>query len=227
MKEVAFEVRFPALLRIENELHRFQDKIRDDFPAVSKALSGVLSPSGGIVGSPETVWEFVNEEIQLRVKVRNNSLALISTEYKSFDVFYPKIKECTDHFLGTYEISDVSRIGLRYIDDHTFGGDYLQEYKKFFVPVFDSQRIQLEDVVSHQIAVRRRKGEHLLTSRLLLLEADDGYHYIMDTDSFHEERKVERGRILSIVEELHKNVIEEFHDYITDEFVSYLRGDVE
>ena len=226
LKEVAYEVRFPALLRIENEISQYQDRIREDFPEVGKTIGGLISPTGGIIGPGEVSWQFRNDDIQLQLRVKNNSLALISTSYKSFDDFLPKIKECTESFLDTYQIPYVTRIGLRYIDDFCFGDDAMEEFEKFFIPAFNSEIINSKDTVDHRIEIRQRKGEHFLTLRTVMAKDGEGItHYIMDTDSYHDSDKVNKEDIIGVVNELHSNVLEEFHRFVTDDFVLHLRGD--
>ncbi len=223
LREVAFEIRFPALLRIENEIYRFQDEIRDDFPVVAKSFSGPVPSSEGLMVPMASVWEFNNEDLQLRLRVKTNSLGLISTKYKSFDVFQPAIKDCIEKFLATYEIPYVNRIGLRYIDDYVFKGDPHEEYGRFFVPTFNKDKIALEDVINHRTEIRRRVGVGFLTLRAAFMQVEDAYHYVLDTDSYFENAHVEATKIIEVLDELHQSALSEFHAYVTDDFVEYLR----
>ena len=223
VKEVAYEIRFPPDLRILAELYRYQQTIKDKLPKVGKVHGFEISLPGGIPSYLEGPWLFEDSEDNLQAKITMNSFAVTSRKHKTFDRFYPQLKDLTERFIKTYSIPSITRVGLRYINDITLGSDSIGELSRFFVSPFDHARIRYEDLVSASAEIRRKKGDSFLTLRVSFHQDQEGKtHYVIDTDSYFE-RNLPVGDLFRIVETLHDNAIREFHDNITDAYVERLR----
>ena len=135
--EVAFEVRFPIVLKIEAESPvSFQESIRKEYPRYERAtgilgqlpkiipdeLKGLLDSFGGALPGTRVIHKFVSNDrkrtIQLgtRPQQEHSFLAVSVHDYTRWEEFKPLISRLTQALEQSYFPSDYTRIGLRYID---------------------------------------------------------------------------------------------------------------
>jgi uncharacterized protein (TIGR04255 family) len=212
LKEVVCELRFPAVLKIEHGIVDFQDKIREDLPTFGL---------GERIGFPrEKFWEFRNENEDLKVGVRINSLAISSYRYKKFNDFFPELKKYTKIFVETFDISSVLRIGLRYINEYIFEtNDAIEEYFRYFVPNFNEERINLAQARAFSLELRKRLEDSDLNLRNDFRKNEqDQYRYILDIDSYVN-KKIRWNEVFDKIQALHDIVVKEFHENINNAFI--------
>lgn len=126
--EVICQLRFPAILKIDNEVPAdFQDIIREEFPNfIDKAqISFGVGPlvkdqieSGALISELPSQssknYEFNSEGEKWKVNLARNFLALSSRDYKRWEEFKTYLNIPLNSLIGNYAPSHYSRIGLRY-----------------------------------------------------------------------------------------------------------------
>ncbi len=223
LREVAYEVRFTPDLRIPYGIHRFQKEIRNQLPIIGRTADFVIGAQGVGTSPVESAWQFEDDEENLLVKVRANSLGIVTRKHRTFEVFYPHIERITSLFTGLYEVQSVNRVGFRYINDIRLGDSPRDELERFFVPAFNASRVSYENIVSTATNLRERRGDRFLTLRTQLSNGAQGdFHYLLDIDAYHE-GQVKVELLPKVVNDLHKIAIKEFHANITDAFIEKLR----
>jgi uncharacterized protein (TIGR04255 family) len=119
--EVVCELRFPPILRIDNEIpSEFQELVRGIFPGfekqnviqlpnlpeeVSKALAGNLP-------RPTLLFQSPDESSHIALTSRN--MAILSNKYEDWATYKQSIELALSAFIAVYNPSFFERIGIRY-----------------------------------------------------------------------------------------------------------------
>ena len=114
------QVRMTPVLRMESYIPDIQDRLRKNgFPKVRRRVVRIESQDqkGKTLQIEErSDWEFVNKGDQVALVVSENSMAMITSNYTSFDEFAGQLENCLDIVHEVVAISGVERLGLRYVD---------------------------------------------------------------------------------------------------------------
>ena len=223
VKEVAYEIRFPPYLRIPYEIYKFQEKIRDQLPTVLKSAEFALASSGMVNPQMDMKWAFEDTVENLRVSVDINALAVVSRKHRSFDDFFPKIKQMTDLFCASYGIDSFSRVGLRYVNEIPLGERPADLFNTLFVPSWNTTRIRPENILGAEFVARQARGTAFLTLRNAFRAQPPLTSYIIDIDAYAEGAPIPKDRLYNIVNDLHNAAITEFHENVTDALIDRLR----
>ena len=121
--EIIGQIKFPQNAEIQNGLPvKFQKEVSRDFPffetqelkSVSFELENNLKNSRVRPENSSYLFNFLSENKKLRVSLARDFLALTSIDYKSWDIFFPKLEAVFQTLLNIYSIPLVVRLGLRY-----------------------------------------------------------------------------------------------------------------
>src|SRR5262249_32911115 len=111
IREVDFEIRFTPRLRVQPEAWRFQETLVPDYPDVG--FESILLPNG----TTASVTVFQNIGKARLIKVSPENMALAFSSYGNFEEFKDEVlRRCAD-FCKIFEITSLTRIGLRYVNE--------------------------------------------------------------------------------------------------------------
>lgn len=125
--EVVCQVRFPPILRINNEEpSEFQEEIRDQFPKIEIEQGFLLSvPVPGSGGTPSAeakskkTYRFRTRDEGSTVSLASDFYALSTTQYTHWRDFSDGLELVQEAVLKVYRPSYATRIGLRFINHLT------------------------------------------------------------------------------------------------------------
>jgi len=233
--KVVFEIRFPQLMNIGQNIGDFQLEIMDDFPISDKfyeqpfqiPVGGPGAPPISPIGNVGIVWKFQNTTKKNTLIVKSNRLNIISTEYKSYNhpehpKFRDLIQDVVSKFLKINPIKKFERIGLRYIDHCPLENKTNNYFRNFYKPNFDLEQFNIEEIMENFVLIRMRREPHNLLFKSGIMEDNKGnYMYFMDFDGYAINKKSES--FLDVSDELHKLIHKVYYDNITDELKKYMR----
>ncbi len=215
VKSVSCEIRFPTLLSIKDKIVIIQGKVRDK-------LSGYYTQSvpiaykGGII--EETWWIFKSNDDTLNLKIKDNSIALISTNYTHFTLFFDIIKESFDFFFKENKIEQFLRIGLRYTNREelkvTESG--LSTLLKYFKLKYFKFRKE-DPIENFSIRYTTKEGDYYMITLEDYTKSQGKYIYQFDFDSYIE-NNTNINNYVSIIKNLHDNIMKTFKGYITTDY---------
>jgi len=125
LAEVVFQIRFDPILRIANQQPAdFHELIRGTFPKFDQESPVVLQfPNDGSRPAPVSVdiapqlFRFLSRDKATAVSISTDFLAVSTLSYESWDQFSAIIKMALDAFVSTYSHVDLTRVGLRYVNN--------------------------------------------------------------------------------------------------------------
>lgn len=232
LKEVAFEIDFAPHLRVEDKIADFQDAIKTDFPnyipeIVLRLPTGVRSPSRRREEQavhPIKTHTFMSLDGQRTLKVSTVNLNLIVQQYLHFDDYLASASKCLDASIHTFQIGEILRIGLRYVNSITIeradGGFRVKKYVRSVLideleNKADSFLVEITEIHDHK----------KLTVRSGLLPSEDapGYReYLLDFDCYRDEKQT-IGPIEKILLGFHDTIERRFHESVTEPYLRYMR----
>ena len=130
LDKVICQLRFPQILRIENELPaNFQERIISRFPVYQEKtefFQQIVQPVEG-QGFPDVLQqmvkntttknhEFLNDDESLTVNLTRTFIALTSTKYVNWEDFLETFNYILKVLTDIYKPAFYTRVGLRYID---------------------------------------------------------------------------------------------------------------
>ena len=220
LREVAFEIRFAPRLRINAELWKIQDEIVEEYPALS--MEQVLQASGTLL--PVNVFQ--NPNAARAVKISQENFVVAFTRYTRFEDFKAEVIAKTNRFCEKFDVSTVSRAGLRYVNNFIVpGSGKTSEILRYVRPVIDFDRLDAEEIQHFVTEVRMRQREHLVTLRGALLAPLEGGQrvYVLDVDCHTSESHSSRD-IPKLLDTYHETAQLFFLDHVTEEYKNVMRG---
>jgi uncharacterized protein (TIGR04255 family) len=231
LREVAFEINFAPHLRVEDRIADFQDEIKGDFPNYSAEITLRLPAAlYSTARRPETepiqpikTHAFLSLDRQRSVKVSTVNLNLVVQNYLHFDDYLTSATKCLEVALQKFQIREIFRIGLRYINFISIEPQPPRNFRKYVRPVLSAGIEQRGHTFMAEITVPH--GDKKLTIRSGLLSPHDDVltrDYVLDFDCFAD-RQQTIGPINRILPEFHDIIEKEFHEAVTKEYLEYMR----
>lgn len=234
---VAFEVRFPRVLRLDSEVPAaFQEEISSRFPLYEKAANinmpqGMEMPpeflqqivaAGGIVSA----HQFLSEDRYTVVNLSSERMGVIvNTVYTTWEDFREILELAISALTRHYKVAFFTRVGLRYQDvihRETLG---LQDQlwtsliNNDLLGAFPFGRFERNvTVANHLIAITlpNESGRMAIRHGLVNVEGKDGQAYGLDFD-FSYQPKTEIGHVFERLDYFHTLAGRAFRWSITDE----------
>lgn len=215
--EVAYEIRFHPLLKIESHIHEFQAVIREELSDISI----------GQAESGNRVYDFDSPARKMKVRVTAASFALMQNKHSSFPETRSQIEHFQRAFLDVFAIEKATRIGLRYINQVSLG-DLAQarvRTSEYFLSDWARGPYSAAEVLSYRSDVQLQRGKNMLTVRSGVLPLPDNPSkgiFLLDIDAY----RLGVSNIsdsLQILDSLRNEIKPEFHAHITDAFVQRMR----
>lgn len=215
VREVAFEIRFNPLLKVQRDVADFQERIVRGYPSYSRERL--------LIDADEVdAWRFTSEDGAHTIRLSERSFGFITNRYSSFENYKSELLARLAVFTDVFAVKIVKRVGLRYINNIPVEIDSGQRLLSEYVnPLIDLQRFRVEELTRFACEVRLRKDKGNLTIRTGLINIPPGVTgtvqrgsvYILDLD-FYDERE------LAIPT---SELLDEFHREIQDEFLAHLK----
>jgi len=225
LKEVAFEVRFNPLLKIERDIARFQEGITQEYPLLGKEVTLTDGEQGSTF-----LFHTADKRKTIRASVR--SFGLSTTGYHHFPPFREELLEKTNVFCHCYDVTSFTRVGLRYINNIEVPerqGAY--DFTELVYPHLNLQRVSAKDIqkMAQEIVLTRKTGALAIRSGLLPLPPVPGREekkavYILDLD-FYTETVTPLEQLSGLVATFHDEIEREFLSQVTKSMVRIMKGE--
>jgi len=241
VKQVIFQIRYPALFFLEEKIGEYQAKVMKLFPnsallfrkqfvwtdlGPNVELKDVLADKEPQKGSK--IWQFKSEKDTTALNVTMESLDISSTHHKTYklagggDKFRDIIQQVVDSFLEVTKIPIISRVGLRYIDECPIVSKDNDTLKAYYNSAFPLGRFSLEEASEMDVKVVVKKGPYNLRYIESLKKFEKEYKLIMDFDGYSE--KIESKDYLETSDKLHDIISDEFEGSIKEPLISFMRS---
>lgn len=220
LREVAFEIRFAPRLRVNAELWKIQDEIVNEYPVLS--IEQLLQSNGTI--SPINVFQ--NPNAARAIKISQENFVVAFTKYIRFEDFKEEVIRKTNQFAEKFDVSSLSRVGLRYVNNIMLPGTgKTSELLRYVRPLVDFDRVSADDVQQFITEVRLQQSQHLVTLRGALLPPFEGGQrvYVLDVDC-HSNGPHNSKEIPKLLDIYHDSAQIFFLDHITEEYKTLMRG---
>ncbi len=216
IREVDFEIRFTPRLRIEAEMWRFQEDLVQDYPDVGRETA--ILPNGSTLN----VTIFQNPRAARVIKVSSYNMALAFSSYANFEEFKDEVQRRTSGFCGIFEVTSLTRIGLRYVNEIPLPTQNPESITRYVRPLVEFDRIRLDSVQQFAMQMAASHDDHMILVRTAML-AGPIRTYILDIDAYTEVVKP-TTEIPSLMERFHHSAQRVFLDHVTDEYREVMRG---
>jgi len=216
IREVDFEIRFKPRLRVQPESWRFQEKLAPDYPDVE--LGSVLLPNG----STATVTIFQNVPKARVIKVSAENMALAFSAYANFEEFKEEALRRTEEFCKIYEVTSLTRVGLRYVNEIQLPTQETESLRTYVRPIVEFDRIPLKTVQQFALQMSANVGSHMILLRTALLPGPLRF-YILDIDAYTETIQPTE-RIATLLDEFHETAQKAFLGHVTEEYKKVMRA---
>lgn len=216
IREVDFEIRFTPRLRIQAEMWRFQEDLVSEYPEVG--LETALLPNGATV----SVTVFQSQMKARVIKVSPQSMALAFSSYENFEEFKEEIIKRSARFCEIFQVSDLTRIGLRYVNEIPLPTQQPESMVAYVRPLVDFTRISLQAVQQFALQLVAKAGDHMVQVRTAML-AGPVRTYILDIDAYTEAIKPST-QIGSLLDRFHDTAQRVFLDHVTDQYKQVMKG---
>jgi len=235
VKQVVFEIKFPNLFYIENKIGDFQVSILEKFPesavAYRRLIFGDIGPDAKLEDIPVSekgnkIWQFITAGKDVRLSITNNSLDMVSTSHKTYNLeggnkFRELIEFVLTKFYGLVSIPLVNRIGLRYIDECPLPAKETSVLMSYYNSAFPTRRFSFEATVDMIFKVVVDKGDHFLSYVESLKAVDKSYAIILDFDGYA--KNVDSKNCLPMLDKLHESISQEFENTVKEPVYAYMR----
>ena len=228
LENVAFEIRFPSLLKILDDFGPFQEKINRKYPDFGEEYPfPVIAQTDINLKLPKNLRKiiFKNRDDTTEIRLAMNSIAIITKIYKNHQEFLDRISFIIDNFIECFNIDTSLRTGLRYRNLYPLKGDIeesLAIVNSKFNPIFNEVLIPLEKIISQDIQIRKKIDDNIkitLRSQLYFNKKMKIHYYLLDFDTYNSSESpiVDYVQTLSSLRLAEKR---EFLSFITEDFIS-------
>jgi uncharacterized protein (TIGR04255 family) len=230
--EVVCQVRFPPILRINNEEpSEFQEEIRDQFPKIEIEQGFLLSvPVPGSGGTPSAeakskkTYRFRTRDEGSTVSLASDFYALSTTQYTHWRDFSDGLELVQEAVLKVYRPSYATRIGLRFINHLTpenTGGQDLEHILTILNPglIGYIQSNVWSTPVEAQSRLSLADEDARLNLRTGYDNKDDPPFFLLDFDYF-EEGELYLSDLIEICNRYHDVIYRAFRWCFPDENLS-------
>jgi uncharacterized protein (TIGR04255 family) len=233
---VICQVRFPTILKIDTETPAaFQELVRSAYPNLTESSELLFDvrvgpPQGKTeefqqVSGPRDIknYEFASEDNKWKINLTRTFFALSTKDYIRWEDFVERFEKALKAFVGVYEPTTFTRVGLRYIDVIVrsklgLGGvdwsELIQNYVSGVLAV-DSIKGEIRSYENtFQVAL---KGEGLVRVITKTVQSSEsGEHcYTIDSDFFNT-RRIKHEEVLPILNSFHACALNLFRWCIKD-----------
>ena len=241
---VICQVRFPPILKIDTETPAaFQEEVRSLYPNLKESsellyvrVEQSQSPAEDlqqIRGPRDTKnYAFASEDEKWTVNLTRNFLALSTKDYIRWEDFIGRFEKALKVFVGIYEPTSFTRVGLRYIDvivRSKLGmvgvdwGELIQDYISG-VLVVDSIKGEIRSYENNfQVAIEGEGLVRVITKTVQSSESGEPC-YVIDSD-FSSNRRIKHEEVFPILNSFHDCALNLFRWCIKDKLHNAMEAD--
>src|SRR4030067_3582542 len=117
LKQVAFEINFDIVLKIEQQIALYQDMIRTRLPIYDPEVEVSTVPEVFKPDLGKKYFVFRNKEKTKTLRASSSNFNYIVDDYSNFASYINDVISYSTDFCKTYEITTFNRMGLRYINN--------------------------------------------------------------------------------------------------------------
>jgi uncharacterized protein (TIGR04255 family) len=219
LREVAFEIRFPVNLKVARDVFLIQENLGAEYPQLKREVIQLSDTSASIS------YVFYNPVRGRIVKSGEDRFAVIFTRYKDFDEFRGEVKERVQNFCTLFNITSLSRMGLRYINNiHVHGNGQPPDFSKYIQPYADFSRTGSTKVEQFGIDVLLQKADCFLNahSAFAAQPPSPSGVCILDFDAFVQGQTT-LDKMDEFLEKSHYHIQVEFLSHITEQYKQLMR----
>lgn len=109
-------IRISPILSMEKFIPLIQEELRQKYPRLRKSETRQIQFIPDLRIDASTKWVFTDREDRTAISVTQNSIALQTTAYETFDAFVERLAHAAEIVGRIATVSELDRLGLRYID---------------------------------------------------------------------------------------------------------------
>lgn len=115
---VLVQARFAPILSLRNEdyIAPFQEKVRNEFPNLTRNTHQFIIAGEELEPRTENAWHFSNANSKWRVVLTTDFITLETVEYTSRSDFMRRFRDVMNAFVSTVGSARLIRLGVRYVD---------------------------------------------------------------------------------------------------------------
>jgi len=220
--DAIFEIRFPGEPVVENRRDIFFEKIRIDFPNVF-----VPNVQPGVFPALEP-YQYMNDEKSMTIMTAINRFSISTKKYTGFNSFKEKIIELTKKFNESYNLKNINRVGVRYINVIPFVSN------NGIIPLKDYLNIEFKlpdpipnDFKNLNLAFTSKIETGSITTKIASMKSEKGADeaLLLDFD-FAKDSDLKMSNIKRYLEEGHLITKKLFEEFITVEYRTFIEGEV-
>ncbi len=122
LAQVVCQVRFSPILRLRerNEVIRFQESVRGNYPryAEQQGMSLIITPAGVTQQvNPDPLYRFQDSGGSFTAILSQDFVALEARDFSGIDDFAPRVVRLAEAVAEHYQPAEMTRIGLRFINE--------------------------------------------------------------------------------------------------------------
>ncbi len=219
LDRVICQIRFPALLEIDEMVAEFQKGVRANYPIYSKSstfplnLANVPIPTDHTFQSDDKVWS-----ITLSVA----ALSITTTRYTDWGQFRSKLDQAISAALDLFDIKTCNRVGLRYINAIRPSSVELPDPKSSLrAPYSEMMCADLGTTTGVHTIIEYTVDDHIAGRSVIgMIRFNDGEEgALIDNDTFVEEQMpIEEA--LDVLDRLNSCSLETFKKISSDNLIS-------
>ncbi len=219
--EVVCELRFKSNLRIECQRHSFYEKISEDY---SNILVPNFSPTTPLALLP---YRFENNKNDAGIMLAIDKFSYYNKSYEGHKKFMDECTRLFDIFYKTYSVSDLIRVGWRYINVIPFTRDSgLIPFSEFFTIKFSISESTIKNFENlDTVFITKSNGGSITTKIQTARDSTSRQEvFIFDVD-FASTENLSIKNIEKNMQQAHYEARLLFENSITDRYRQYLRGE--
>jgi len=221
--DVTFEARFLGELSVETRRDVFQREIKDVYPLL-------FVPNATMGKAPALQhYQFRRQDGSARISLALNSFAYNTTSYPGFADFRKELDRVFGILLGTFEISNFTRLGLRYVnkmalireDDGTIPLKKYVSTNLKLTPGFPGAGIKnLSLAISSPI----KEGEMNLLLDCESPSPSGGPEFLLLDFDFYTLKQSARSEVFDFVDSAHEQIESTFLEIISEDYLAIMKG---
>jgi uncharacterized protein (TIGR04255 family) len=242
VENVIFQIKYPALMYIENKIGDFQLKIMDKFPESSEIYSrqfmfADIGPDGDMKDVPGSeqkarkIWQFSNPG-KYKLDVTTDSLSIDTEFYKTYKAegcdykLRDIIEFVLNEFFKIVPIPIIKRIGLRYIDNCPLPQPLNNDtFSNYYNTTFPLDKYSIQSARRMEFRTTVKKQDYYVSYSEIYNIAKDDKVFILDFDGFTE--NIQAKDCLTVTDELYTLISEEYKSIIKDPVKDIMRKNKE
>jgi len=189
LKSVVFELKFPSMLSILDQISQVQELFRDDLPDVEEIFPfpSNLFPSNADSKLMKTI-SFLSSDKNIRLNLAHDTISLLVFDYRTIESFRDRVEQFFNPLFNMFQINTLVRSGLRYIMSYPFetsSDDAISsEFKQNFVPLWNENVVSIQDLLLQGCEIRKKLNNDIVITLRSRFNRAEVVIYDLDFDVY-------------------------------------------